>query len=131
MTRGRVLIAEDDPSVRSLVQVILQREGFEVETACNGSEAIASLGSKEFDAIVLDLMMVPVGGVGVLEHMVAHQPSALEHTVVLSAAHPRFVEGVVEGKPCRYVPKPFDIADLVTAVESCSVSMGQPKADQG
>ncbi len=67
----RILIVDDEEQVLRLLKVSLQKAGFEVETACNGKEAIGtyvySLHREPLSAIVLDVKMPDIDGVSVLE----------------------------------------------------------------
>lgn len=63
----KILIAEDEKSIAKVMQLKLQKNGFEVDTTGNGEEAIAALKAKSYDLLLLDLMMPKVDGFGVLE----------------------------------------------------------------
>jgi len=58
----KVLIVEDDPSSRRLVEFTLQQEGFEVATAANGLEGLDRAQSEQPDVIVMDVMMPVMAG---------------------------------------------------------------------
>jgi len=64
---GKVLIVDDEPSIRSSLRMMLKDEGYTPATASDGSEAIRKLESEEFDVVLLDLVMEPVGGMEVLK----------------------------------------------------------------
>ncbi|MGH2738582.1 MAG: response regulator transcription factor, partial [Actinomycetota bacterium] len=66
---ARILVVEDDPHVRHLVQVVLGGEGHETESAGSGSEALEELSENGYDLIVLDLMLGRVSGWQVLRQM--------------------------------------------------------------
>ncbi len=59
----RVLVVDDEPALRDLVQLSLTRVGCEVTTATDGGEGLQVLLSKRFDVVVSDLMMEPMGGI--------------------------------------------------------------------
>ncbi len=63
---ARILIADDEESVRAVLQRTLQREGHQVETAADGREALAMLRQGAYDLLLLDLNMRPVDGLEVL-----------------------------------------------------------------
>jgi len=60
--RGRILVVDDDASVRQLVATILADEGFEVEQAVDGVDALAKIAAQAYDAIVSDLQMPRLDG---------------------------------------------------------------------
>ncbi|MBV9496580.1 MAG: response regulator, partial [Acidobacteria bacterium] len=57
-----VLVVEDDLAIRRLVKMVLERNGYLVDVAGDGIEAVLKLGLTEFDAIILDLMMPNLDG---------------------------------------------------------------------
>lgn len=71
-----VLIVEDEKPLSHALELKLQHEGFETQIATNGEEAISLLQEKEFDVMLLDMMMPVVDGFQVLERLKTfkHQP---------------------------------------------------------
>ena len=67
--KGRVLVVDDEPAMRRTLQALLRLEGFEVDTAAEGREALRKLGETQFDVLVLDLRMPGMGGTEVLRHL--------------------------------------------------------------
>lgn len=65
----RVLVVEDDPSVRSLLRVLLEGEGYEVLLATDGLQGLLQIELQHPDAVVLDLMMPNVSGDRVLREI--------------------------------------------------------------
>jgi CheY-like chemotaxis protein len=61
-TRPRILVVDDDPSIRDLLSLVLQDEGYDVRTAADGPEALDVLGRCPPSLIVLDLMMPGMDG---------------------------------------------------------------------
>src|SRR5438874_2077143 len=55
--KGRVLMADDDPSLLRCFAAFLERENFEVETVCSAASAIAALDTGEFDVVITDMSM--------------------------------------------------------------------------
>lgn len=110
------LIAEDDEQIRSLLTLILQREGFKVVQTRNGQEAIDQLDAAHFQLVLLDLMMPVRSGFDVLLHVqeTGRKPDAL---VVISAVPEPFLERVRE-QADLVIPKPFDLHELRRAIAS-------------
>jgi DNA-binding response OmpR family regulator len=65
----KVLVVEDDPSVRGLLQTLLSAEGYDVATASDGLAGLVKATSSPPELVLLDLMMPDLGGVRVLEEM--------------------------------------------------------------
>jgi CheY-like chemotaxis protein len=114
-----VLIVEDDPAIRRLVTMVLQRHGYRTETAADGLEAVLKLGVCEYDVIVLDLMMPNLDGFTFINTIAESQPERLRRIIVTSAASPAVIRERMTSGAFRVLPKPFDINDLVAAVRAC------------
>jgi CheY-like chemotaxis protein len=115
---GRVLVVDDEESIRVLMQRLLSRHGFLVETASDGSAALDMLAKENYDALVLDLMMPRVDGFTVLRQLIATNPDLVSRTVV-ATAYPRDVTKRQLDEVCRVIIKPFDTVQLVEAVQEC------------
>ena len=114
-----ILVVEDDLSIRRLLLTVLQREGFRVETASDGIEAVLKLGLCDYDVIVLDLMMPNLDGFAFIDSMREHDPGRLDRIIVTSAASPAIIRERLHGKPFAVVPKPFDLEELVARIREC------------
>lgn len=114
-----VLVVEDDPAIRRLVKMVLRREGFLVEEAADGLEAVLKLGLSEYDVIILDLMMPLVDGFTFLKTFAEHDPERLQKVIVTSAASPAVIRERLVGAPFAVLPKPFDISTLADCVRAC------------
>lgn len=69
MTATRILVVEDDPSVRGLLHTLLTAEGYEVTTASDGLAGLVKAATTRPALILLDLMMPDLGGIRVLEEL--------------------------------------------------------------
>ena len=116
---SEVLIVEDDPAIRRLVKTVLQREGYRVDVAGDGIEAVLKLGVSEFDVIVLDLMMPNLDGFSLMNTLAENDPSRLQKIIVTSAASPSILRDRMRGTPFDLLTKPFDIAQLADRVARC------------
>jgi len=114
-----ILVVEDDPAIRRLVKMVLQREGYELDVAVDGVEAVLKLGLKPYDVIVLDLMMPNLDGFAFMSTLAQNDPSRLRSIIVTSAASPAVIRDRMKGQPFDVLPKPFDIQQLVERVRSC------------
>ncbi|HEU4889312.1 MAG TPA: response regulator [Thermoanaerobaculia bacterium] len=122
MTGGRaqrVLIADDDDAIRTLVARMLRRAGLDPVEAADGQHAIEQLDASEFDVLVLDLMMPRVDGFGVVEHLIRTRPWMLEKTLVVTAS-PRAAARTRLHHLCRILSKPFEMNELIHLVRACA-----------
>ena len=112
-------MVEDDSAIRKLVSMVLRRDGYEVDIASDGLEAVVKLGVAEYDVIVLDLMMPRLDGFTFLNDFAREDPDRLRKVIVTSAASPRVIRERMERVPFDLLPKPFDIGELVQRVRAC------------
>lgn len=108
----RVLVADDDPAIRTLVSRVLAREGFEVVSASDGAEAMRCLDRETFDLVVLDLMMPRVDGIGVIKHLETRGGDK-PPIVVMTAAVPDILRRLQVDRIARVIMKPFDLDQLI------------------
>lgn len=67
--KKRVLIVEDDPAIRQIVRVLLERDGIDVDIAEDGERATSLLATQSYAAVLLDLLMPRLDGRGVIDFM--------------------------------------------------------------
>ena len=114
-----ILVVEDDRAIRRLLKMVLQREGYLVQEAADGAEAVLKLGLTDYDVIVLDLMMPNLDGFAFLSTLADRDAARLKKIIVTSAASPSVIQGRMRGTPFDTLPKPFDLKDLVARVRAC------------
>jgi len=120
MTSTSVLVAEDDAAIRSLLNTVLSRAGFNVTLAEDGNVAIDRIAAEDFGAILLDLMMPVAGGFEVIRYMQENKAEALASCViVITAAAGASLQELDESKVYRIIRKPFDLDALVDIVREC------------
>ena len=120
LLKGReILVVEDDLAIRRLVKMVLSRKGYRVEEAADGIEAVLKLGVREYDVIILDLMMPNLDGFAFMNTLEENAPARLKNIIVTSAASPNVIKDRIRGVPFDVLPKPFDINDLVDRVRAC------------
>lgn len=115
----RVLIVDDEPSLRALVAKVVERLKAGVTLAADGGEALRMLAHEgPFDVILLDLMMPRVNGFTVLNEFKKKAPEGVRCVIVMSAIG-RPIRASDSEVVCAVVEKPFDIARLQAAVADC------------
>lgn len=116
----KILVVDDDDSIRRLIRTLLGRAGFETEEAHNGEEALRMLQEKGYHAILLDLMMPVVNGFEVLDWIEEHDGSKLQCVIVTTAATDRDISRLRRETVFAVLRKPFDLAELVETVTRCT-----------
>lgn len=115
-SKPTALVADDDRAIRNLVSTLLRREGFDVDTAADGLEAVLKLGVHEYHLLALDLMMPGVSGREILQFISENYPAMLERVLVMTAASDSEVMTIMSTLPCRLIRKPFDIDHFRAAI---------------
>ncbi len=113
----RLLVVDDDPALREALALVLDLNGFEVTTACDGREAIRTLVETPPDAVVLDVLMPEIDGLEVCRRMRA----AGDRTPVLMLTARTEVAERVEGLEAGaddYLAKPFAREELVARLRA-------------
>ena len=128
----RILVVDDDDAIRAMVERILRREKFEVETARDGFEAIEKLARQDYATVLLDLMMPRVDGNGVLQFLENKPCEQKPKVIIMTANLNTAAESPHVHKVERVLPKPFDIRQLVAHVRQCveSSAAAQPAANE-
>ena len=118
----RILIVDDDSSIRTLLSVVASRAGVESETAVDGLEAMQKLESGTFDLVVLDLSMPRMNGYDLIDRLRGRRPRPA--VVVLTALPPIQYNALDPDVVHRIIRKPFDLGTFMalfvaTAAEMC------------
>lgn len=121
LRKGRVLLLDDDSSMRKLVSLLLKRANYRVDAFTSGNDAIAAIEKADYGAILVDLMMPLEGGATVIRHLRETAPELLRRVLVVTGA-PDTVTRAVAGEVAGVVRKPFDATSLVAAVERVTKS---------
>lgn len=110
----RILVVDDEPSLREVLADILRDEGYEVLTAADGRAGVAAVASEAPDLVLMDVMMPAMDGRAAYGAMRAH-PNGRNIPIVLSSTgHERRPR---EPGIAAYLPKPFELDDLLELVK--------------
>jgi two-component system OmpR family response regulator len=113
---AKVLVVDDDPHIRELVGLYLQRDGFEVVEAADGLEALSILDSTKLDLVVLDVMMPSMDGWELCKEI--RERSQLPVLMLTAKGETsQKVKGLHLGAD-DYVVKPFEPLELVARVKA-------------
>jgi DNA-binding response OmpR family regulator len=111
-----VLVVEDDPSVRGLLETLLIAEGYDVATASDGLAGLVKATSRRPSLILLDLMMPDLGGIRVLEEL-REDPAMAEVPVIVVTGKLDAVPALAEQLGAASVfAKPFGVAELLARI---------------
>lgn len=111
-----MLVVEDDPSLREVIRLGLETEGFQVTTAADGPAALIAFASQKPDLLLLDVMLPGLDGFAVCREI---RKVSLVPVIMLTAraSTADVVEGLESGAD-DYVTKPFEFPELIARVRS-------------
>jgi DNA-binding response OmpR family regulator len=114
---GRILVADDEPKIRSFIGRALNAAGYDADFADNGATALRAALENRYDLVILDLVMPEVDGRQALRELIAIRPR--QPVIVLScvADVPAKVEMLELGAQ-DYLTKPFALAELIARVKA-------------
>ena len=104
---ARILVVDDERSMREMLGILLRREGHDVVLADNGRRAIECLNQKPFDLVVSDARMADIDGLEVLRHARSINPSVIA-IMITAFGSPDLIKGVEQLGVTDYVEKPFN-----------------------
>jgi len=115
----KVLLVDDEEEFVSTLAERLEIRGFVTEVATSGDMAISAVQDKNFDIVVLDLMMPGIGGLEVMEKIKSMYP---DMPIILLTGHGSAKEGMegLELGAFDYLMKPLDIDELILKIGEAS-----------
>ena len=115
MPMKRILVIDDEESIRDLLTDYLESKGFDVVTSPDGESGLARLKESRFDLFLLDLMMPGMSGMDVLRETVSEKIEVPSIIITAHASVQTAVEAVKLGA-FDYISKPFDLEDIYLAI---------------
>jgi CheY-like chemotaxis protein len=110
-TKTRVLLIEDEPVIASRIEGVLAPT-CAVTTIAEGGTAIEHVLTRDYDCILLDLMLPHLSGFDVLRHVIMRKPELLKATIVMTAATDESLQFIDPGAVAGILRKPFEVAAL-------------------
>ena len=116
----RVLVVDDDSSIRKLLVAVLRREGYRVVEARDGREALTEMSTGSTDLVIMDLVMPEVSGWQVLRERAADPELRRIPVIVVSASNTvKAAAALLDQHVFAVISKPFDLHVLLETVTSC------------
>lgn len=122
----RILIVEDERSLRDGLQDLVSTAGHEVETAEDGEVALSKISGSAFDAVLLDLMLPKVDGLEVCRRVKERHPSLYVLMLTARGSEDDKVTGLKTGAD-DYITKPFGSRELLARLESVERRLAPPE----
>ena len=117
MAKARVLVVDDEKSMRDLLSITLEKEGYDVLTAAGGEAAIEALRRDATDAVITDLRMPKVDGLQVLRAAKEISPDVAVIVITAVASTETAVEAMKLGA-YDYITKPFKLDEVSLIVRN-------------
>ncbi|MCU1228661.1 MAG: serine/threonine protein kinase [Acidobacteria bacterium] len=115
----RMLIADDDASIRRLFETLARRQGIECDVASNGPEAIAMLKEREYALMFLDIMMPRIDGWGVLDYVRMRSKARIPSLFIITAFLDQTVSAAESEIVSGIIYKPVDADDIAALMREC------------
>jgi CheY-like chemotaxis protein len=112
MSAKRILVVDDEPSVRESIQIMLDGQGHQIDFVTSGAEALDRRPTENYDLTVTDYRMTGMTGLDLAKELTRRRPG---HTVILMSGSPPMDSG---GFCDAVLLKPFSVSDLREAVVS-------------
>ena len=116
----RVLVVEDDESVRGILGSVLRSRGLDVDQAPGGQEALDFLAANAYGVVLLDLLMPQPDGFEVLRALERQSANAVPVILVLTGADRLVIEQLLSDRIHGIVRKPFDPEEVASLVVACA-----------
>ena len=121
-----LLVVDDDRAIRKLIERIATRAGFDVDGARDGEEALAMLAQKQYELVIVDLMMPRVSGYELVQHIgrLEPRPAVIVATAMMNGDVATLDDSLVR----RVIKKPFDINAVATVLVDTATQIAEQRA---
>jgi CheY-like chemotaxis protein len=113
----RILIVEDHPTMREAMRLVLEGEGFDIDEAADGDQALAAVESERPDLVLLDMSIPGISGPDVLAAVKKDPGNSKVRVIVVTATGEEGRAAAMAGGADHYFTKPFSPIALLQAVE--------------
>jgi len=132
MNSARILVVDDDPQIRRVLRTTLVAQGYEVDDARNGEEALERMRSQKPDLIILDVNMPGMSGIEVckvLKEQAAKEGRTVAVWLMTGAPTSEGEKAALEAGALILLAKPFNVPDLLHRIET-EIGMPPPRGTE-
>ncbi len=113
-----ILVVDDEPTLLEFLDIYLSEEGYRVERASNGLEAIKMTEVRDYNAIITDVMMPVMDGIDFYKKLSTVSPHLTERVIFISGYICKDQASFIKKTGRRLLPKPFQMTDINSALDS-------------
>ena len=117
MLKDKILVADDEQSMREFLEIMFKKEGYHVSLAPNGEEVLKLAEKEIFDLVLLDIRMPRLDGISVLKKLKAISPETIVIMITAYASADTAIKAMKEGA-YDYITKPFKVEEIKLIIKN-------------
>jgi len=117
MIKDKILVADDEQSMREFLDIMLKKEGYKVSLASNGEEVVKLIDNDLFDLVLLDIRMPKLDGLSALKRIKAIAPETIVIMITAYASADTAIKAMKEGA-YDYITKPFKVEEIKLIIKN-------------
>jgi len=117
MIKDKILVADDEQSMREFLDIMLKKEGYKVSLASNGEEVAKLVENDLFDLVLLDIRMPKLDGISALRKIKANAPETIVIMITAYASADTAIKAMKEGA-YDYITKPFKVEEIKLIIKN-------------
>ncbi len=118
-----ILVVDDERSMRDFLRILLQKEGYKVDTADNADTALSFLEQDTYDLVISDIRMPGMSGLELLNNIKEFHPT-LQVIMITAFASPNDAVSAMKNGAFDYISKPFNVDEIKSVIESATSKKG-------
>ena len=117
MLKEKILVADDEPSMREFLDIMLKKEGYQVLLASNGEEVMKLIEKDIFDLVLMDIRMPRLDGIASLKKIKVSSPETIVIMITAFASADTAIRAMKEGA-YDYITKPFKVEEIKLIIKN-------------
>ena len=117
MSNDKILVADDEQSMREFLDIMLKKEGYKVSLAANGEEVLKLTEKDIFDLVLMDIRMPKLDGISALKRIKAISPETIVMMITAYASADTAIKAMKEGA-YDYITKPFKVEEIKLIIKN-------------
>ena len=117
MIKDKILVADDEQSMREFLDIMLKKEGYKVSLASNGEEVVKLIDNDLFDLVLLDIRMPKLDGISALKKIKSIAPETVVIMITAYASADTAIKAMKEGA-YDYITKPFKVEEIKLIIKN-------------